>query len=50
VLKKALYGCAKSALEIWEDSSGKLIKRGYDLNPNDRFVANKIINNSQINI
>ena len=35
VLKKALYGCVKSALLFWEDLSGKLIKRGYVLNPYD---------------
>ena len=27
VLKKALYGCVKSALLFWEDLSGKLIKK-----------------------
>ena len=50
VLKKALYGCVKSALLFWEDLSGKLIKRGYILNPYDRCVANKVINGSQMTI
>jgi hypothetical protein len=45
VLKKTLYGCVKLALLFWEDLSGKLIKRGYDLNPCDRCVANKIVDN-----
>jgi Endomembrane protein 70 len=46
VLKKALYGCVKSALLFWEDLSGKVIKRGYDLNPYNRCIANKIVDNS----
>jgi hypothetical protein len=50
VLKKALYGCVKSALLFWEDLSSKLIKRGYDLNSYDRCVANKVINESQMTI
>jgi hypothetical protein len=32
-LKKALYGCVKSALLFWEELSGKLIKQGYSLTP-----------------
>ena len=50
VLKKALYGCVKSALLFWEDLSGKLIKRGYILNPYDQCVANKFINGTQMTI
>jgi hypothetical protein len=46
VLKKALYGCVKSALLFWEDLSGKVIKQGYDLNPYNCCVANKIVDNS----
>ena len=33
LLKRALYGCVKSALLFWQDLSGKLLKRGYALNP-----------------
>jgi hypothetical protein len=50
MLRKALYGCIKSALLFWENFSGKLIMRGYELNVYDRCVANKIINNTQITI
>jgi hypothetical protein len=50
MLKRALYGCIKSALLFWENLSGKLIMRGYELNGYDRCVANKIINNAQITI
>jgi hypothetical protein len=44
-IKKALYRCVKSALLFWEDLSGKLFKQGYDINPYDRCVANKIVDN-----
>jgi hypothetical protein len=50
LLKRALYGCVKSALLFWENLSGKLVMRGYELNVYDRCVANKIINNTQITI
>jgi hypothetical protein len=50
MLKRALYGCIKSALLFWENLLGKLIMRGYELNVYDRCVANKIINNAQITI
>jgi hypothetical protein len=49
-LKKALYRCVKSALLFWEDLSSKLFKQGYDINPYDRCVANKIVDNSQMTI
>jgi hypothetical protein len=48
ILKKALYGCVKSALMFWEDLSGKLIRQGYSLNPYNQCVANKTINGSQM--
>jgi hypothetical protein len=50
MLRRALYGCVKSALLFWENLSRKLIMRGYELNVYDRCVANKIINNTQITI
>jgi hypothetical protein len=50
MLKRALYGCVKSALLFWENLLGKLIMRGYELNVYDRCVANKIIKNTQITI
>ena len=43
MLKKVQYGYMKSALLFWENLSGKLIERGYKLNPYDSFVANKTI-------
>jgi hypothetical protein len=49
-LKKALYGCVKSALLFWEDLSGKLTKQGYSLNLYNQCVANKTINGSQMTI
>jgi hypothetical protein len=49
-LKKALYGCIKSALLFWENLSEKLTERGYKLHPYDSCVANKAINGSQMTI
>jgi hypothetical protein len=43
ILKKALYGCMKSALLFWGHLSGGLIERDYKVNPYDSCVANKAI-------
>jgi hypothetical protein len=50
VLKKALYGCVKSALLWYELYSGTLKELGFKINPYDQCVANKIINGSQCTI
>jgi hypothetical protein len=43
-LIKALYGCVKLALLWYELFAGTLIKLGFELNPYDMCVANKVIN------
>jgi Reverse transcriptase (RNA-dependent DNA polymerase)/Zinc knuckle len=49
-LKKALYGTLQAALLFWKDLSGKLEKWGFEFNPYDNCVANKIINGKQCTI
>jgi hypothetical protein len=44
---KALYGCVKSALLWYELFTGTLQEIGFELNPYDPCVANKMINNKQ---
>jgi hypothetical protein len=49
-LKKALYGCVKSAL-LWYDLFVNTLKdMGFELNPYDACVANKVINGTQCTI
>jgi hypothetical protein len=49
-LLKALYGCVKSALLWYELFSGTLQGMGFELNPYDTCVANKLINGKQCTI
>jgi Reverse transcriptase (RNA-dependent DNA polymerase) len=49
-LKKALYGCVKSALLWYKLFSGTLQDMGFQLNPHDVCVANKTINGSQCTV
>ena len=49
-LLKALYGCIQSALLWWELFSDTLINLGFELNPYDSCVANKIVNGKQLTI
>ena len=49
-LIKALYGCLRSALLWYELYTTKLQSMGFELNPYDPCVANKIINNKQCSI
>jgi hypothetical protein len=42
-LKKALYCTLQAALLFWKDLSGYLQELGFELNPYDRCVANKMI-------
>jgi AAA ATPase containing von Willebrand factor type A (vWA) domain len=43
-LKKALYGCVRSALLWYELYSSTLKDLGFEINPYDQCVANKMIN------
>ena len=49
-LLKALYGCIKSALLWYDLFSGMLVEMGFELNPYDNCVANKMINGKQCTI
>jgi hypothetical protein len=42
ILKKALYSCMKSALLFWEHLSGRLIEKGYKLNPYNSLWLTKL--------
>jgi hypothetical protein len=47
---KALYGCVQSALLWYELFSSTLEKAGFELNPYDTCVANKVIDGKQCTI
>ena len=47
---RALYGCIESALLWYDLYSSTLQDMGFDINPYDRCVANKMINGSQCTI
>jgi hypothetical protein len=49
-LKKALYGTLQAALLFWRNLSGFLMEHGFELNPYDECVANKIVNGTQCTI
>jgi hypothetical protein len=50
-LAKALYGTLQAALLFWQNLSDFLIKElGYEMNPYDKCVVNKIIDGSQSTI
>jgi hypothetical protein len=49
-LKKALYGCIRSALLWYNLFTGTLSDMGFELNPYDPCVANKILNGKQCTI
>ncbi len=46
-LHKALYGLLKNALLFYQKLSGNLIKHGFDINPYDPCMANKVVNGNQ---
>jgi hypothetical protein len=50
LLKKALYGTLKAALLFWKLLSSKLQSWGFEINPYDPCVANKLINGKQCTI
>jgi hypothetical protein len=49
-LLKALYGTMRAALLFWKLLSSKLVLWGFEINPYDWCVANKIINGKQCTI
>ena len=49
-LEKAVYGMMKSALLFYRKLVADLISLGFEINPYDPCVANKIINNKQLTI
>ena len=49
-LQKALYGCLKSALLFYRKLVGEIVEKGFELNPYDPCVANKIVNGKQMTI
>ena len=46
-LRKALYGTLQAALLFWQTLSEKLLKWGFEVNPYDWCVANKMIDGKQ---
>lgn len=49
-LTKALYGTLQAALLFWRDLSSKLTELGFELNPYDSCVANKVVNGQQCTV
>jgi hypothetical protein len=49
-LQKALYGCLRSALLFYEKLVGDLKSQGFELNPYDPCVANKLVKGSQFTL
>jgi hypothetical protein len=49
-LQKALYGCLRSALLFYQKLLKDLEDNGFELNPYDPCVANKVINRKQFTI
>ena len=47
---QAIYGCIESALRWYELFSETLVKEGWEINPYDKCVANKMINSKQCKI
>jgi hypothetical protein len=47
-VKKAIYGMLESVLLFYKKLSGDLVKYGFDVNPYDPCVANKVCNKSQL--
>ena len=49
-LKKALYGCMKSVLLWYDLFTGTLQEMGFELNPYDTCIANKVVAGKQCTI
>ena len=50
VLDKAIYGCVKSALLWYDLFTGTIKGMGFELNPYDQCVANRVIDGSTCTI
>ena len=49
-LVKALYGCLRSALLFYLKLMGDLLEYGFEINPYDPCVANKLVNGKQLTV
>jgi len=49
-LKKAVYGTLQAAMLFWRTLTAKLVEMGFEINPHDRCVANKLIDGKQCTI
>ena len=49
-LSKALYGMLRSALLFYKKLASELIKMGFEINPYNPCVANKMINGCQMTV
>ena len=49
-LSKALYGTLQGATLFWKNLSGFLVEEGFEINPCDWCVANKMVNGKQCTI
>jgi hypothetical protein len=49
-LKKALCGTLQAAMLFWKDLLAKLVSWGYEINPYDWCVANKMVNGKQCTV
>ena len=49
-LKKALYGTLQAAMLFWKDLTLKLKRWGYEINPYDWCVANKMVSGAQCTV
>ena len=47
LILRAIYGCIKLVIQWYKFYSEKLLKKGFKLNPYDRFVVNKLVNGKQ---
>jgi hypothetical protein len=50
ILTKALYGTLQAALLFWQNLSSQLVEWGFEINPYDFCVANKIIDGKQCTV
>jgi hypothetical protein len=49
-LQKAMYGCLRSALLLYLKFVGDIESQGFEVNPYDPYVANKMINHKKITL
>jgi len=47
---RAIYGCIEAALQWYKKFTGTLKDEGFELNPYDKCIANKMINGKQMTI